>query len=298
MSSFQLELIEEFRPHIAMILNLTPDHLDRYEDFAGYCKTKYRIAENMQSNDWLILNGDDHVIAQNNIRTKAQKIDFSVARTLSTGVFQRGETLVGSVGDIKAPIIDAKDIRIPGPHNLQNAAAASLAALLLGVEPKSIAATLREFPGVEHRMEAVDTITEIRFINDSKATNVDSVCYALRSIDAPVVLIAGGREKGTSFDPIIEAGKGRIKEIVLIGEAREKMFDALGKSFPVQFASSMEEAVNVAFEAASPGEIVMLSPACASFDMFRNFEHRGEVFKKAVAKLKTEKHDLAENSTR
>ncbi len=297
-SSFQLELIEEFRPHIAMILNLTPDHLDRYEDFAGYCKAKYRIAENMQDNDWLILNADDHVISQNGIKTKAQKIHFSITRTLPAGVFQRGETLVGSVGSEKTPIIDVKDIRIPGPHNLQNAAAAALAALLLGVEPRIIGESLRIFPGVEHRMEAVDTVAGIRFINDSKATNVDSVCYALRSVDAPVVLIAGGREKGGSYAPIIDVGKGKIKEIVLIGEGRENMFEALGKSFPVQFASSMEEAVTTAFGAASPGEIVMLSPACASFDMFRNYEHRGEIFKKAVAKLKTEKPDMAENSTR
>ncbi|SYZ72774.1 UDP-N-acetylmuramoylalanine--D-glutamate ligase [Candidatus Zixiibacteriota bacterium] len=284
-SNFQLEDIEEFKPHIAMILNLTPDHLDRYENFDGYKMAKYRIAENQQPSDFLILNADDTVIEKNNIATRAQKIYFSTARSLPIGVFQRGQMLIGSVGGKEYEIIEINKIRIPGPHNLQNAAAASLAALLIGLPPNRIAEALEKFPGVTHRMEDAGTVAGIKFINDSKATNVDSVCYALRSISTPICLIAGGRDKGGSYLPIAEYGKGKIKEIILIGEAKEKIFAALGKIFPVEFASSMDEAVQKAFKAARPGETVLLSPACSSFDMFENYEQRGETFKKLVAAL-------------
>ena len=143
---------------------------------------------------------------------------------------------------------------------------------------------------MEHRLEDAGTIAGIKFINDSKATNVDSVCYALRSFEAPIVLIAGGRDKGGDFEPITRYGKGRIKEIILLGEAGEKMFEALGKAFPAQFADSMDDAVSKAFDSAAPGEIVMLSPACASFDMYDNFEQRGRDFKRAVSELNNNNH--------
>ncbi len=295
-SSFQLELVEQFKPHIALILNLTPDHLDRYLDFEDYKAAKYRIAENMDERDWLILNADDPEINGEKIRSSASRIRFSIHRTLSAGVFQRGKTLVGSVGDKNFDILESGEIRIPGPHNLQNAAAASLAALLAGANPGNIAETLRKFPGVEHRLEDAGMVAGIRFINDSKATNVDSVRYALMSINTPIVLIAGGRDKAGDFRPLIEVGKGRIKEIILIGEAREKMFDVLGKDFPIQFGESMEDAVRKAYHTAGAGETVLLSPACASFDMFDNFEHRGRVFKQAVAALENNNNHRKEKS--
>jgi UDP-N-acetylmuramoylalanine--D-glutamate ligase len=285
LSSFQLESIEDFAPHISLILNITPDHLDRYDGFDSYKRAKYRIAGAQGDNDFLILNADDPVTDKSEISSAAEKINFSISRDLPTGVFKRGESLVGLVDGKEYNIIDVNRIRIPGPHNLMNAAAASLTALLLGVPPEAIEETLSRFPGVEHRLEDVATVAGIRFINDSKATNIDSVHYALKSFDAPICLIAGGRDKGADFAPIIRYGRGKIKEIILIGEAREKMFESLGKTFPVQFADSMEDAVKKAFAAASPGEIVLLSPACASFDMYDDFEHRGRVFKQAV-------HDL------
>jgi UDP-N-acetylmuramoylalanine--D-glutamate ligase len=165
-----------------------------------------------------------------------------------------------------------------------------LAALLVGVRPVDIAESLRKFPGVEHRLEDVATVSGIRFVNDSKATNVDAVCYALRSFDESICLIAGGRDKGSDFSPLIEPGRSKIKEVVLIGEAREKMFQILGKVFPVQFAEDMNEAVGKAFHAAAEGDIVLLSPACASFDMYDNFEHRGRDFKNAVRALAGNNH--------
>jgi len=293
-SSFQLELIEQFKPHIALILNLTPDHLDRYRDFDAYKSAKYRIAENMIGSDWLILNGDDPEIEGEKIRTEATRLRFSIHRTLSAGVFQRGQTLVGSVGEKEFNLIETGDIRIPGPHNLQNAAAASLAGYLTGASPDAIARTLKRFPGVEHRLEDAGMVAGIRFINDSKATNVDSVRYALMSIAAPIILIAGGRDKAGDFKPLVEVGKGKIKEVILIGEAREKMFDVLGKAFPVQFGDDMEDAVRKAYQTASAGDTVLLSPACASFDMFDNFEHRGKMFKKVVASLKNNNHQVGE----
>ena len=293
-----MELIEEFRPYIAMILNVTPDHLDRYENFDGYKTAKYRITDNQDAADYLILNADDSVLNGNHIETNARKIQFSITRSLPTGVFQRGGTLVGVAGENRYDIIDVNQIRIPGPHNLQNAAAAGMAALLAGIKPDSIAATLRSFPGVEHRMEDVGTIAGIRFINDSKATNVDAVCYALRSVETPVCLIAGGRDKGASYEPLVRFGRGKIKEIILIGEAREKMFEELGREFPAQFAEDLEDAVQRAFQAASPGDTVLLSPACASFDMFDSYEHRGKTFKRIVASLHNNSDTVKENAER
>jgi UDP-N-acetylmuramoylalanine--D-glutamate ligase len=293
-SSFQLELIEEFAPHIALILNITPDHLDRYENFDGYKRAKYRIGENQTTGDYMILNDDDSAIDKKLIPGNARRMFFSTQKTLPAGVFQRGESLVGIVAEKEYEIINASDIKIPGPHNLQNAAAASLAALLAGADPANIADTLRSFPGVEHRLEESGAIDSIRFVNDSKATNVDAVCYALKSVPSPICLIAGGRDKGGDFEPIIREGKDKIKEIILIGEAREKIFEVLGKVFPVQFADSMTDAVEKAFAASVSGDTVLLSPACASFDMFDNFEHRGREFKKAVAALSGKNHSAEE----
>ncbi len=145
---------------------------------------------------------------------------------------------------------------------------------------------LRTFPGVEHRLEQIGRVAGVSFINDSKATNVDSVCWALRSIDTPIYLIAGGRDKGSSYEPLIKWGQGKVRSVIAIGEAKDKIFNALGKAFPIEFADSLEKAVQKGFELAHPGETVLLSPACASFDMFENFEHRGRVFKEAVARLK------------
>jgi UDP-N-acetylmuramoylalanine--D-glutamate ligase len=183
----------------------------------------------------------------------------------------------------------ASEIHIPGPHNLQNALAAVSAAFCFGIEPKVMAEVLRKFKGVEHRLEQVGRVAGISFVNDSKATNVDSVCWALRSFERPIYLIAGGRHKGSGYQSITKYGKGKIKGIVAIGEAKEIIFDDLGHDFPVQFAETLEQAVQTAFELAVPGDMVLLSPGCASFDMFENFEHRGRVFKKAVALLKNGK---------
>lgn len=285
-SSAQLEQISEFRPDIGVILNITPDHLDRYGSFEPYRKAKYRIAENMRSTDILLLNRDDSGTVAHDIPTKGQQQFYTVSADSNCLAFVQDEQLHAQIHGATHRIIHRKEIRIPGPHNLQNASAASAIAGLLGISADIIAKTLTSFPGVEHRLEFVARVAGITFVNDSKATNVDSVFYALKSIDTPLYLIAGGRDKGAPYAPIAEAGKGKIKGIIAIGEAKQIISNELGSLFPVQFAGTLEEAVQIGFSLAHPGETVLLSPGCASFDMFENFEHRGRVFKTAVAGLK------------
>lgn len=285
-STFQLERIADFRPDVAVILNLTADHLDRHGTFDIYKALKYRITENQQGDDTLVLNADDSTIAGDQIVSRAKRRYFSVQDNPQWDTFVREGRLYGRREDTEVMIIAAGEVRIPGPHNLQNAAAAACVAMEFGVEIDFIRKVLRSFAGVEHRLEKVARIGGVDFINDSKATNVDSVCYALRSVDTPVYLIAGGRDKGSAYDPIIRYGQSRIQGMVLIGEAKEKMIAALGSHFSSWLADSLEEAVVKCFEMARPGDTVLLSPGCASFDMFENFEHRGRVFKAAVANLR------------
>ena len=288
-SSYQLERIEEFRPKAALILNITPDHLDRYKDFEHYRITKYRIAENQEHEDILIVNADDAECKPADINTKAAKKFFTTNNDKRALAYVENGQIVLNTNDRATRVMAVSEILIPGPHNLQNALAAVCAANCFGIEPEIMAEVLREFKGVKHRLEQVGRVAGISFVNDSKATNVDSVCWALRSFERPIYLIAGGRHKGASYEPIVKYGKGKIKGILAIGEAKEIIFDDLGHHFPVQFADTLEEAVQTAFELAIPGDIVLLSPGCASFDMFDNFEHRGKVFKKAVASLKNGK---------
>ncbi len=289
-SSFQLETIADFRPYVATILNLTPDHIDRHGSFEAYKKTKYRVTENQTDKDVLILNREDRETIADNPTTRARRIYFSaVSRTDCETWVEDGSLWTRVKGDNRR-VIDVNEIAIKGPHNLQNAATAVAVAGQFGVDLEAMARVLKSFPGVEHRLEKVKSVAGVEFINDSKATNVDSVCYALRSMTRPTYLICGGRDKEGDFRPIVEAGKDRVKCIVAIGEAKEKIFGVLGKAFPTQFADSLEDAVALCFDLAIPGEAVLLSPGCASFDQFENYEHRGRVFKTAVASLKNGKN--------
>lgn len=293
-SNFQLETISDFAPDTAIILNLTPDHLDRHGSFDSYKKAKFRITENQSKEQLLILNLDDPETVRSQIETDAEIRYFTTTDSQQATTFVYNGSILGCYKDIEKEIIKINEILIPGPHNLQNALAAACAAIHYNVSPDIIRKVLRTFPGVEHRMEKVGMVAGVNFINDSKATNVDSVCYALRSLDTPIYLLAGGRDKNSDFTPIVKYGKNKIKGILAIGEAKEKIFESLGLHFPVQFAETLDEAVQVLFEMAIPGETILLSPGCASFDMFENFEHRGRAFKKAVGNLKNGK---GENET-
>jgi len=290
-SNFQLETVADFKPYVAMILNLSEDHLDRHGSFEEYKRIKYRIAENQTSDNYFILNQNDANTDPTEIKTSAKQIFFSAENSTNAVSFVRDSKLFLRHDGQEEQVISCTDILIPGPHNLQNAAAAVVATSLLGVKPDIMNHALKTFPGIEHRLENVGSVAGINFINDSKATNVDSVCYALQSIESSLYLIAGGRDKGASYEPIIQYGRGKIKGVVAIGEAREKLLQMLGREFPVQFAGSMKEAVQRCFEMAFPGETVLLSPACASFDMFDNFEQRGYAFKAAIAELRNGKKD-------
>ncbi|RME19282.1 MAG: UDP-N-acetylmuramoyl-L-alanine--D-glutamate ligase, partial [Candidatus Zixiibacteriota bacterium] len=284
-SSFQLETIADFKPHIAAILNISPDHLDRHGTIDAYREAKYRLTENQDENDYLILNRDDQTLSTQPPKTNATTLYFTTGHNEEAACVQNNQLCLTRNG-VLVPVLPVDDISMFGKHNLENAAAAALTAALCEVPNAAIAKVLRTFPGVEHRLEKVDTVAGITFVNDSKATNVESVAVALRAMSAPVWLILGGRDKGAGYAPIATAGQGKVRGIVAIGEAREKVFHELGKSFPVEFADSLPRAVRRCFELASPGDTVLLSPGCASFDMFDNFEHRGQVFKEAVKSLR------------
>ena len=288
-SSFQLETILEFRPKVATILNLTPDHIDRHGSFEAYKKAKYRITENQGADDVFILNGEDDESMADPVVSGARRELFTTRSDVDAAAHVvDGKLYVRSKGQ-RAEVIAVKDIAIKGPHNLQNSAAAVAMAVQLGVTPEVMARVLASFPGVEHRLENAGSVAGVTFINDSKATNVDSVRWALRSMITPVYLILGGRDKAGDFRPLIEEGRGKVKAIVAIGEAREKIKGVVGNDYRTEFAESMVAAVERCFEMAHPGETVLLSPGCASFDMFDNFEHRGRVFKDAVKSLRNGK---------
>jgi UDP-N-acetylmuramoylalanine--D-glutamate ligase len=293
-SSFQLERIEQFAPYVGVLLNLTPDHLDRYGSFESYCNAKYRMFENQTAEHYAVLNADDAVMQTRSFPYGSQKLVFSIDENkfpgqLPEGVVQRGERLSARLAGKDMNIIDVNRIHIPGPHNRANAAAAATAALVCGIEPDVIAAVLERFGGVEHRLEEVAIVGGVRFVNDSKGTNVDAVIVALRSMTGKVNLIAGGRDKEGDFTRLLPEARGKVDNLILLGEARDKIFEQMGRHIPVVMATTMVEAVTKAFELSHPGDTVLLSPGCASFDMYRNFEERGKDFKNIVAKLKNGK---------
>ncbi len=285
LSSFQLERIEEFKPYVSAVLNLSADHLDRYPDLKSYIDAKLRIFENQTDADFAVLNADDKNSMELALYSSSKKIFFSTKKELELGAFVKDGVLLYKMNGKGEKIIDTKEIGIKGPHNLSNAAAACAVCAVLEVSPVSMRETLKRFKGVEHRLEEVATLSGVKFVNDSKATNVESVWYALQSVKEPIVLIAGGKDKGGDFTKLRELVKSRVKALILIGEAKEKIDQALSDQVPTLHSPSLEEAVKLSFEKAEAGDTVLLSPACASFDMFKDYQHRGEVFKSSVRSL-------------
>ncbi len=286
LSSFQLEHIETFKPHVAVLLNITPDHMDRYADFEAYRRAKFRIVMNQDAGDAVVLNADDPNLEDLPANAASAAYAFSIEREPEHGAFERDGNLVVRMGASEEIVMSVEDIRIRGPHNLYNAMAAALSARLLDVPSGTIRDALASFPGVSHRLEPVRTLDGVLYVNDSKATNVDAMWYALRSFTAPIVLIAGGRSKKNVYDAVLPLIAEHVRAAVLVGDAADEMADAFGAVTTVHHAGySMEEAVRRARSLAHDGDVVLLSPACASFDMFENYEHRGEVFKALVAAL-------------
>lgn len=285
-SSFQLEAIDTFKPKVAAILNITPDHLDRYGDMESYADMKYRIADSQDENDYLVLNNDDPILKAAKLWGKPQMVGFSIHDLVDNGVCVADDSLVYSLGGRSGTICPTDKLGIRGPHNLANSAAAAAIVLALNCDVASVARGLESFKGIPHRLEFVADIKDVRFINDSKATNVDSVFYALQSVDRPLIVIMGGRDKNGDFTTLAPFVSSRVKLLILIGEAADKIEKSLGHLTTTVRAGDVFEAVSIGYDRAAPGDAVLLSPACASFDQFRDFEDRGDKFKQAV-------HDLA-----
>ncbi len=291
-SSYQLNDIDSFKADVGVIMNITPDHLEWHGNFENYLHAKFRIAENMNDECLLVINYDDETL-----RDEAEKIEVPRAY-FGTGndVYRNSE--IGAYADegimyffdkekeIHEQIMETRDINIRGRHNLYNSLAAAISARAFGIGKEVISATLKEFAGVEHRIEFVREIRGISFYNDSKATNTDSMSVALESFDGNIVLIMGGREKGNDYSAVDELIKKRVKAIVAVGETKDKIKGHFGNIVGVETADDMKDAVEKAYRAAVSGDTVLLSPACKSFDMFDSFEHRGEIFKKIVSELK------------
>ena len=287
-SSFQLDTTDRFRPRVAAILNITPDHLDRHGTFERYVDAKARIFANQAPTDCVVLNADDPVTAGLGSRVRGRVIWFSRLTTLtnSHGVFIYDGWIVAKLNGSTERICPVTEITLRGQHNVENVLAATACALWTGMSPSSIRRGIAAFRGVAHRIERVHDDRGVVYYNDSKGTNVDSTIKALESFTEPVILIAGGKGKGQDFGPLAEAARGRVRRAILIGQDRVRIRAALEPvGIPAEDAESMDDAVRRARDAAQVGDVVLLSPACASFDMFRNFEHRGDVFKSVVRAL-------------
>lgn len=288
LSSFQLDGIENFKPHVAIITNITPDHLDRYEyKFENYIASKFRITENQTEEDFLIYDGDDEVINDwiNNTKIKAQLLPFSLERELERGAFLRGENIIMKI-KTEEILMNVSGLKLQGKHNVKNAMATSMAAKLMQVRKQTIAESLSDFEGVEHRLENVQKLNGIQFINDSKATNVNAAYYALECMDVPTVWIVGGVDKGNDYNDLLPLVREKVKAIVCLGLDNQKIIETFGNVVESLIETAgAEEAVKVAYKLASKGDTVLLSPACASFDLFDSYEDRGRKFKEAVRGL-------------
>ena len=289
LSSFQLEGIVGFRPRAAALLNLTPDHLDRYPTFEAYAAAKERIFRNQTAGDAAVLNWDDALVREVAGRVKSAPVFFSRREAPARGCFVRGDAVIHRDGTRETALFGTSDIRLPGAHNVENVLAAAALAVESGARTESLRASIRAFAGVEHRLEHVAEIGGVRYVNDSKATNVDAAVKSVEAFDAPVVLIAGGRDKGGDFSSLRKLIARRLRHLVLIGEAAEKIREALRGSCEMSQAGSMAQALCKAAGVAQEGDVVLLAPACASFDMFENYEHRGREFKAAVHALERER---------
>ncbi|HEX6279962.1 MAG TPA: UDP-N-acetylmuramoyl-L-alanine--D-glutamate ligase [Pyrinomonadaceae bacterium] len=289
LSSFQLETIRDFRANVAICLNVTPNHLDRYDSFTDYAAAKHRIFMNQTADDLAVLNADDKITASWASGLKAHVSMFSVQRELDEGLFLRGRELVSRSNGKERVLTTRDEIFLRGLHNVENVLASLSAGLACGASPESMRETIADFKGVEHRIEFVAEIGGVKFYNDSKATSVDATLKALEALsedEGKVVLILGGRGKNAPYAPLVPLIEESVRALVLIGEDADNIESQLKGTADIVRADSMENAVRSGFDAAEKGDSLLLAPACASFDMFKTFEHRGEVFKASVEKLR------------
>jgi UDP-N-acetylmuramoylalanine--D-glutamate ligase len=283
-SSFQLESIETFRPHISAILNITPDHLDRHGSMENYIAAKKRIFENQTAEDFAVLNADNEISHSLAAGLQPQVLWFSRQHSVERGAFLRGETIIYRDGrDVE--IMPVSEIELKGAHNVENVLAAVAMGMAAGIEPTAIRRAVKEFRAVEHRLEYVSTLRGVQYYNDSKATNVDATIKALQSFPANIHLILGGKDKGSDYSELNALIAERVKRVYTIGAAAAKIESQIGSAVPITSAQTLESAVRKAADLAVEGDVVLLAPACASFDQFPSYEHRGRVFKELVQSL-------------
>lgn len=287
-SSFQLDDIQTFRPDIAILTNITEDHLDRYDyQFKNYIKSKFRITEFQTTNDYFIYCEDDPVTMENlgNFTIKSNPLPFTMSKEINRGAFIQNGKMTVATGDEKMQM-SIYDFALKGKHNQYNTMAAGIAGAMLGIRKEKIRDAVQTFESLEHRMEPVSTVRGVQFINDSKATNVNSTWFALESMEKPTILILGGVDKGNDYSLLEELVKEKVKAIVCMGTDNAKIHEAFQSVVPIIVnTTTAREAVKASFQLAVKGDIVLLSPACASFDLFKNYEDRGEQFKQAVREL-------------
>jgi UDP-N-acetylmuramoylalanine--D-glutamate ligase len=289
LSSFQLDGILNYKPHIAIITNISPDHLDRYDyKYENYIASKFRITMNQTEDDFLLYDADNEAIAQwfKNNKTKAQLIPFSLTKTFENGAFIKDKNMEVNIINQEEFIMETEYIALEGKHNMKNAMAATSVAKLMKIRNATIRESLSNFQGVEHRLEKVLKIQNVQYINDSKATNVNATFFALDSMNAPTVWIVGGVDKGNDYHELMSMVREKVKAIICLGVDNKKIIDVFGNVVDIMVeVDNMEDAVKMAQRLTEKGDAVLLSPACASFDLFENYEDRGNQFKKAVRNL-------------
>ena len=288
LSSFQLETIKDFHPAVAAVLNVTPNHMDRYESLTDYAAAKHRIFVNQVAGDLAILNADDEIVSSWASGLRAHVVKFSVKQELDEGLFLRGSEIVSRTKEGEKVLVQRDEMKLRGLHNVENVLAALAAGLACGAAPDSMRQTLKSFDPVEHRLEFVSELNGVKFYNDSKATSVDATLKALEAFadeQGKIILILGGRGKKAPYLPLAPLIRAKVRKLILIGEDAQTIAAELGEFATKEFATDMKNAITSSFQAAEPGDIVLLAPACASFDMFDSFEHRGRVFKEEVQSL-------------
>ena len=278
-SSFQMEFIEHFKPYIAIFLNITPDHLNRYPSMKEYIAAKMNMWSRQTAEDFIVYNADDTILVEEIAESTSRKIAFGLGHH-PEAIFQPNRTKIYT--EEHATLIEMNQLALPGKHNLANALAAATAAHLMGVPNKSIAATMSQFSGVPHRLEPIAEINGVTYINDSKATNLDAVQVALESFTQPIILLLGGLDKGGDFRSLLPHTHNNLKEVIAFGQAKELILTALRDAVRSTSVMDLKEALELAQNCSQPGDVVLLSPGCASFDQFKNFEERGDHFRSLV----------------
>jgi UDP-N-acetylmuramoylalanine--D-glutamate ligase len=284
-SSFQLDTMENFSPMISLLLNISPDHLDRYPDYEAYVQSKLSIFKNQGSGQYAILNDDDQVLSQFEPLGGVSVLRYGLEKRENRQAHMEGRSIKAHLPGEKEESFGLERFKLPGRHNRENLMGVILAGLILGIGPRIIQGSIEQFQGLPNRLEHVGALRGVDFYNDSKATNVDAALRSVTTFDRPIILIAGGRHKGADYLPLVKAATGRVRKAIFLGEAKRILADAFKGTIPFALAEDMRDAVSQSFSSSEPKDVVLLAPACSSFDMFSDYAHRGKVFREEVERL-------------